>query len=185
LSVTTGPNWRPESVGEFGFVGDHEQAVGGGVDQFLAGVGRPAALDQVAVCHLVGPVDGHVGRRVVERGEGDPFLAGEFPRLVGGGDAPDIQPGIDRPAQRPDGVGRGAAGAQSHDLSVVDGVGGGLAGASLRLVAPAAFHARGNRARGQKAVGSAGSGAGYFWGRDASPRVCSEPAASGDRWARR
>ena len=37
-----------------------------------------------------------------------------------------------------------------------------LTRASLRLVAPAAFHVRGHRVRGQKAAGSTGSGGGYF-----------------------
>jgi len=68
-----------EGLCRLGRVGDGDEAVGAGVDDFLAGVGRPATLYQVPAGHFVGPVDGEVHAPLVQVYERDADLAGEFP----------------------------------------------------------------------------------------------------------
>ena len=115
-----------ERLGQLRGVDDDEQAVGGGVDQLFAGVGRAATLDEVAVGNLVGPVDSEVGCRRRDRRQPDTRLSGALAGLVGGRDPLDIEAGVDTAAERVDGVGRGAPRPETDDHPVLDGTGRGL-----------------------------------------------------------
>jgi len=133
-------HWVIEHGCVFRRVDDDEEAVGGGVDDLLAGVGRAAAFHEVAVGDLVGPVDGDIDRDVVEIGQRDAGLAGQFARLEGGRNAGHVQPRVDGLADSQDRVCRCGSGPQSHDHPVFDRLGGRLPGRALRRVGASLFH---------------------------------------------
>ena len=86
-----------EDVRLFGRVGDDQQSLGGRVDDFLAGVGATAALDEVCARELVGTVDGHVESppRLVECRQLDPRLDRDLACLERGRNTLDIETGVD------------------------------------------------------------------------------------------
>jgi NAD(P)-dependent dehydrogenase (short-subunit alcohol dehydrogenase family) len=124
--------------GAFCRVSHDDEPVSVGVDEFFAGVGGTAALDEVAVVvHLVGTVDGDIHAVVVERRQRDAGLSREAPGLVGGGNAADVEAGVDAVAQFADGVGGGTAGAEADHVAVLGELRRGLACTPFRVVAAA------------------------------------------------
>jgi len=105
-------------------------------------VGRSAAFYQVAVGHLVGPVDSEVDTDLVQLRERNAHLTGQCPRLEGSRNADDVEARIDLSADGSDGVGRRAPRPEPDDHPVLDQFGRRFAGRSFHRVGATLFHTR-------------------------------------------
>jgi len=145
-----------QRLGPLRGIRDDQQPVSARVDDLLAGVGRPATLDQLSSGDLVGAVDREVDAvGLVERGQGHAGLYRQFPRLVGRRNPANVEAVIHPSADGPDRVGRGAAGAQADHHAVLDRFGGRLARPALLFLGSLGrFHGRVSARRGFECRGS-------------------------------
>ena len=111
-------------------IGDDNEFLGGGGDDFLVKERAAATFDEIELrVELVGAVDGYVDLLdFVEAGEGDAEFSGHRARVDRRGDAADFEAGLDAIADELDGIGGRRAGAKADNLAVLDELKGGARG---------------------------------------------------------